>query len=161
MARFGPTISAPLPEKWFAKESLTLLAEDGQANVIASSEPLDAGIDTEQYARVQGDLLHKEFPGYTEFSFEETKAFGGEGGHLRRFEWLPPDGVPVTQMQLYYVPPGQGPDLNRGYTATATTPTSEFERYEPDLRDILEGLLIDSVERDQPALGARLERQGG
>ena len=140
MSRFRPTISAPLPDGWFAKESLTLLAPDGQANVIASSEPLAEEIDTDTYASVQGDLLRTEFPGYDEFSFEETQVFGGRRGYVRRFEWLPPDGVAVTQIQLYFAESG------RGYTATATTPSAEFSRYELELRDILDGLLSDVIE---------------
>ena len=115
-----------------------MLAPDGQANVIASSEPLDDGIDTQSYANVQGNLLRTKFPGYHEHAFEEADAFG-DHGFMRRFEWLPPDGVAVMQIQLYYVEKG------RGYTATATTPKSEYERYEFDLQDILEGLLNESV----------------
>jgi hypothetical protein len=145
MARYRPTISASLPEGWFAKESITLLAPDGMANVIASSEPLDEGIDTNEYAKVQGDLLTKEFPGYEEFSFEETEAFGRGKGYLRRFAWLPPDGDPVVQLQLYYTEPG------RGYTATATTPSTNFARFEFVLRDILEGLVVDAVSPIQQA----------
>src|SRR4051794_34286815 len=137
MARARATISAPLPQDWYAKDSLTLLAPDGQANVIASSEPLSPDIDTARYADVQGDLLEREFPGFRQISFEETDAFGGRRGHLRRFEWLPPDGEAVTQIQLYYAEAG------RGYTATATTPSSEFARYELELRDVLDGLLLE------------------
>jgi hypothetical protein len=140
MSRFRPSLTAPLPEGWFAKESITLLAPDGQANVIASSEPLAPDIDTAAYANVQGDLLTKEFPGYQEFSFEPTEIFGGNRqGFVRRFEWLPPDGVAVMQIQIYYAEPG------RGYTATATTPSSEFERFELELRDVLEGLVVESA----------------
>jgi hypothetical protein len=136
--RFRPTLSAPLLDGWFAKESLTLLAPDGQANVIASSEPLDSDIDTERYATVQGDLLSKEFLGYRQLSLEDSDIFGDRTGLIRRFEWEPPDGVPVTQIQIYFAEPG------RGYTATATTPSSSFDDYEPALREILEGLLIES-----------------
>lgn len=131
---FESTLNAPLPEEWFAKESITLLAPDGQANVIASSEPLDASIDTKRYAEVQGELLRQEFPGYREFVSEPARAFGNEGGILRKFEWLPPDGVLVTQLQVYYAENG------RGFTGTATSPATEFPRYERELRRILEGL---------------------
>ncbi len=30
MQRFKPQLTAPLPEGWFAKESITLLAPDGR-----------------------------------------------------------------------------------------------------------------------------------
>jgi hypothetical protein len=138
--RFRPIISADLPDGWFAKESITLLAPDGQANVIASSEPLDESIDTDAYAAVQGDLLEKEFPGFDEYTIEDSEVFGRGTGLLRRFEWVPPDGVPVMQIQLYYAESG------RGYTATATTPSSQFSRYELELTRILESLLIESLQ---------------
>lgn len=146
MPRFGPTLSAPLLEGWFAKESITLLAPDGKANVIASSEPLDETVDTRRYAEVQGELLVKEFPGFEEYSFEQAEIFGERSGFMRRFQWVPPDGVPIMQVQLYYAEAG------RGYTATATTPTTEFTRYESDLQDVLEGLLVGPVEQQRPML---------
>ena len=123
MDRFERRVSVPLLESWYAKESVTLLAPDGQANVIASSEPLDPEIDTQTYADVQGDLLRREFPGYREQSFKPFPAFGRQG-FLRVFEWSPPDGVTVIQMQMYFVEDG------RGYTATATTPATQFARFE-------------------------------
>jgi hypothetical protein len=135
--RFKPQLTAPLPEGWFAKESITLLAPDGQANIIASSEPLDPSIDTDRYSEVQGELLRKEFPGYREFAYEPAQMLGGRRGFIRRFEWTPPDGVPVTQIQLYYAENG------RGYTATATTPSTAFERFELQFRQLLGGLQLD------------------
>jgi hypothetical protein len=137
MERFRPSIAALKPEDWFAKESITLLAPDGQANVIVSSEPLDLGIDSKEYAWGQGRLLRNEFPGYEEYAFEETEVFGGRRGWLRQFAWRPPDGVPVEQLQLYYAENG------RGFTATATTPSSTFPELEAELRKILAGLSID------------------
>ncbi len=137
MLPFKPTITAVRPDGWFAKESATVLSPDGQANVIASSEPLDRSIDTERYASVQGDLLRKEFPGYREFSFGPTPVFGGHQGFLRHFEWVPPDGVPVTQLQQYFARNG------RGYSATATTSSARFVEIETRLRAILGGLRID------------------
>ena len=50
IATFHGRIGARMPGDWFAKESLTFLAPDGQANVIVSNEALDASIDTAQYA---------------------------------------------------------------------------------------------------------------
>lgn len=133
---FQPQLTIPLFEGWLAKESITILAPDGQANVIASSEPLDPSIDTSQYAQIQGDLLRKEFPGYQEHAFEPARILGGKNGYIRRFEWFPPDGVPVTQIQLYYAEQG------RGYTATATTPTSQFGRFEVEFRQLLGGIAV-------------------
>lgn len=143
MERVKCQISALLPVGWYFKESITLLAPDGRANVIASAEPLDPTIDLKQYAGVQGELLEKEFPGYRELAYEDMNVFGGRGGKLRRFEWHPPpsrsDGEtePVTQLQLYYVENG------RGYTATATAPSTDFGRYQLQLAEILETLLLE------------------
>ena len=113
-----------------------MLHPEGTANVIASSEPLDAEIDTERYAAVQGDLLAKEFPGFELLAFEPKLIFGGRSGFIRRFKWTPPDNMPVTQIQLYYA------EGERGYTATATTPSEQFPELELVLMDILDGLTI-------------------
>ena len=136
---FEPELRLPVMSGWFVKESHTLLAADGQANVIASSEPLDPTIDVQQYAGEQGRLLRNEFPGYDEYEFREELVFGGRPGYIRIFSWTPPDGVPVTQMQMYYAADG------RGYTATATTPSSGFDRYEDSLRAILRDVRIQAV----------------
>lgn len=61
--------------------------------------------------------------------------FGDLPGWIRRFEWTPPDGVRVTQVQLYAVVDG------RGYTATATAPSASFGRFERDLFGILETIV--------------------
>src|SRR4051794_13693233 len=108
MGRFVPRLSGDLPPGWLAKESLTIIAPDGQANIIASSEALDESIDTGAYAGLQGQLLRDEFPGYSEFSFEAVTIFGGQPGFQRHFEWTPPNGPPVTQIQLYYAELGRG-----------------------------------------------------
>jgi hypothetical protein len=138
-ARFTPRISAVLPTGWFAKESMTLLAPDGQANVIASSEPLDPSIDSQRYAEVQGELLENEFPGYRQQTFEEMVVFGKRQGFLRRFQWTPPEGVQVTQMQLYYV------EDCRGYTCTATSPSTTFGQHEDEILAIMKSLTIDRI----------------
>ena len=133
---FQPQITAQMPESWFGKESIMLLAPDGQANIISSSEPLDASIDAAHYAEVQGELLRFEFPYYRELSFNSALVFGNRHGYERRFQWSPPDDSPVTQIQIYYVEKG------RGYTATATTTTASFERYKEQLEKILASLRI-------------------
>lgn len=132
--RFAGGLSLELPGGWFAKESVTIISPDGQANLIASSEPLDHTINTADYARIQGDLLRKEFPGYIEHAFVAARVFGGQPGFIRRFSWTPPDGVPVTQIQLYYAETG------RGFTATATTPSAQFDRFESTFRQLLASL---------------------
>jgi serine/threonine protein kinase len=116
--RTSSQLSVELPPGWYIKESWTLLAPNGQANVIVSSEPLDPSIDVTRYATIQGDLLRREFPGYVEHGFQPFAFASGQQGYRRDFEWTPPDGVCVRQVQLYYAGGG------RGFTATATTPAS-------------------------------------
>jgi hypothetical protein len=77
MRTFQPQLRAALPDTWFAKESITLLAPDGGANIIASSEPLDPGITTEEYTRTQGDVLHQQFPGFEEAELREPSSSAG------------------------------------------------------------------------------------
>ncbi|MEO8095840.1 MAG: DcrB-related protein [Pseudolysinimonas sp.] len=135
-AAFAGRITARMPAGWFGKESITLIAPDGQGNVIASSEPLDGSIDTARYADVQGGLLRSEFPGFHQFSLEEVELYGDRRGLLRFFTWTPPDGVPVMQMQSYYAEAG------RGYTATATSPGTTWERFEEVFRQMLSELRL-------------------
>jgi hypothetical protein len=138
MQSFKPRITSHLlPDGWAAKESITLLEPNRKANVIASSEPLAAGIDTKSYADMQGDLLRSDFPGYTETLFEPTEVWNGRPGYIRRFQWEPPNVPPVTQIQIYYTENGQG------FTATATVPSEDSEHFELQLRLILGGLTID------------------
>jgi len=142
MATFRPSLLANVPDGWLVKESITLLSPDGRANVIASSEPIDPSINSEQYARIQGDLLQEEFPGYALVQFGELEVFGGRPGYYRSFQWLPPDQLPVTQFQLYFAEGG------RGYTATGTTPVDTAAAYQDVLLTTLERLSIMSVTAD-------------
>lgn len=142
--RTRPTLTARLPEDWFFKESLTLLAPAGDANVITSSEPVPDDLDSEAYAKVQGDILQNEFPGYHEHAFEPAVLFGGRKTYVRRFEWSPEEAAPVMQIQIYYAEGG------RGYTATATTPRDNFDSVELKLTEILEGLSIDPDQERRP-----------
>jgi hypothetical protein len=137
MATFRPTLVLPLPDGWFAKESITILAPNGQGNVIASSEPLPTEIDARQYADVQGDLLAKEFDDYSEYTFEPALVFGGRPGYVRQFSWTTQEGQRVTQIQAYYAADG------RGYTATATTPAVSFESFETVFRSVLAGMTLE------------------
>lgn len=136
MSNFKPRLSATLPSDWGVKESLTLLSPDGNANVMVSSEPIDPAMTTEQYAEVQGGLLREQFPGYEEHTDGTARFFGERNARVRRFSWHPPDGVRVTQIQVYFVEDG------RSYTATATTPYDHFPVVELELQEILKRLLI-------------------
>lgn len=130
------TLSAVLPGGWFSKEQLVLRAPDGQANVIFSTEPLEATMDSRRYADSQGKLLAEQCPQYQEFSLDAVTIFGEHAGFLRRFRWTPSGGVPVSQLQAYFV---RGP---RGFTATATTPATVELRNDPVIRTVLAGLRI-------------------
>ncbi len=142
----GSTLTVEVPPEWFFKESITILAPDGQANVIASTEPLDDSIDVETYAQVQGDLLRKEFPGYRETTFTEIGIMGVPGPvYFREFAWTPPDGVEVSQMQIYAVHKG------RGITATATTPTSSYARF----RDVMGEIILSLVHAPSQSIPAQ------
>ncbi len=133
--RYQGTIRADVPAGWFVKESITLLAPSGQANVIVSSEPLDPTLTTEQYAAVQGELLRREFPGYVEHRFDRTRVFGMDG-FLRQFEWTPPDGVRVAQVQAYATRGG------RGFTATGTAPATVAAEHSRTFLDLLRSIEI-------------------
>lgn len=137
MQRFRPRLTAPWPEGWLVKEQITLLAPDGQSNVITSSEPLEPSIDTQEYAKRQADVLQKEFLGYREIWFEPVETVDGRAAYARCFAWTPQDREPVTQIQLYYAEGG------RGYTTTATALSTAFPRLELQLRQLVEGMTIE------------------
>ena len=105
--------------------------------MIASSESLDPNINAHRYAEIQGQLLREECPGYREFQFGPTELLEERQGYMRRFEWTPPDGRPVTQMQLYCV------EKDRGFTATSTTPSTHVQHFELVLRQIPGELRIE------------------
>ncbi len=155
MESFRPQLIAPVPSGWFHKESITVMAPDGQANVIVSSEPLDPGLDAAAYAQNQGYLLAREFPLYYEVSFGPISWLGGHRAFLRHFRWTPPDGVPITQLQAY------GVDAGRGFTATATTPSANFPQVEAVLREVLMGVLLaESRGQRRGVLGGWSSRAG-
>lgn len=122
-----PRLAGEVAADWLTKESLTFLAPDGRANVIASSEPLSAAVDATRYAEVQGDQLRREFPAYRELSFERAVVFGDLLGWVRVFTWVPPEGVPITQVQAYAAEQG------RGFTATATTTSTAYASLRDEL----------------------------
>jgi hypothetical protein len=120
------------------KESLTVLAPYGQANVIVSTDVIDPRMSTEEFASSQGDQLRAEFPGYEELEVS-PHSFAGMPGILRRLRWQPPDGVPVLQLQLYALP-----EPGRSLTATATTAHAAATLTEPQLLEILDSISIDA-----------------
>lgn len=133
-SEFAGSLRALLPHDWRAKESMTFLAPDGQANVIASSEPIDPSLDTARYAQIQGELLRREFPGFEERRSGPDAVFGGREGFRREFTWVPPDGVRVFQTQVYWVNAG------RGYTATSTATVADHA----GAREVLDSVHLGS-----------------
>lgn len=136
LPRTRSQVTALVPPGWYVKQSWTLLSPDGQANVIVSSEPVSPNLDTTEYATTQGDLLRKEFAGFTEVRFEPFALGTHQQGYVREFEWTPPNGVRVRQLQIYYCADG------RGYTATATTPAPGFERLRTTFESVLSSVWV-------------------
>ncbi len=135
-------VTPAVPPGWYVKLSWTLIAPDGQANVIASSEPLSAHFTSDTYAATQGELLRKEFPHFQEFRMRPI-LIGGHSAWQREFAWTPPDGVQVLQHQLYCVVVTV--DGQRGVTATATAPSSSAHRFREVFATILGSLRIGEV----------------
>ena len=136
----GESISINLPDEWFYKESFTLLAPDGRANVILSSEPLEASITTLEFSTIQGDLLETEFPGYEpSIDQEDFPLASGDVAMIRQFNWTPEDGSPVTQAQIYFVADG------RGLTATATATAEHFVAVRETLFGILQSIFVNGA----------------
>ncbi|NUT96362.1 MAG: hypothetical protein HOY78_30480 [Saccharothrix sp.] len=116
------------------------MAPHGRANVIASSEPLDdSGLTAEDYARRQHLMLDSEFPEFrTTVDLMPISVQGAHGtAWFSEFTWTPENAEPVTQMQVYAVRPG------RGYTATATALTADFEDNRDELFDMLMSMVIE------------------
>jgi len=144
MQAFQPRLTALVPDRWVAKESIQMLAPDYRANVIASGEPLGSDMDLDAYAEAQGRLLKEFFPGYTEHELRSAKMFGGRDVLLRRFEWTAPPDVRVAQIQVYFVEAG------RGFTATATVEEKRLEDFQSSLTEILAGLELTGVALTAP-----------
>ncbi len=125
-----------VPNGWHFKQTTTLTAPTGEANVIASSEPLDPSVDTQHYAAAQLGALQREFPHFREVASGQILLGNVVPAVWRQFEWKPPDGVPVTQLQLYAVVGG------RGSTATATTASTSWDRYEGVFHDVLRTMVV-------------------
>ncbi len=106
--------------------------------MIISAEPINPWLDSAQYATVQGELLAREFPSYQQHSFQSELLFGSYFGFIREFSWRPPDGVPVTQLQVYCAIDG------RGYTGTATTTSPAFPQRNACLRETLLSAVVEA-----------------
>jgi hypothetical protein len=132
---YKPTLVALLPDDWFAKESITLLSEDGAANVIASTEFIDPQWDSKQYADVYAQQLVDQFPGYRELSYGPFTCLGNRPGYTRQFEWMSDKGL-VMQRQLYFAEKGTG------WVVTATTTSTSYREMQSQLIQVLDGISI-------------------
>jgi hypothetical protein len=139
MRALRPGLAVGLPEGWFGKESLTVLAPDREANVIVSSETVDDDLETVAYATNQGALMREECAGYEELSFAPVDVFSGRAGWERTYRWTAEGGDDVTQIQVYYVARG------RAYIATATTLSEIFDDVEPTLREVLASVRLTAA----------------
>jgi tetratricopeptide (TPR) repeat protein len=145
MTEYQSRLGVETPQEWTIKESLTMVAPDNAANVIASVESVDREMTTADYADT---IVHgvTELPEYKELGFGPSPVFGERPGLMRRFSWRPEDGEPVTQIQAYLVEGG------RAYLATATTSTDAFEEMQLQLEQMLAGLV---VARSEPAAASQ------
>jgi hypothetical protein len=131
------SLTLGIPRGWSFKESYTLIAPDGQANVIASTEPLPHSMTPFEYQQRQGNELQAEFPEYREHSLEQITVLGlDQLAFLRTFSWRPEEAEQVTQMQLYAVESG------RGITVTATTPSVHFAEQRPTLIEAIRSIKV-------------------
>jgi uncharacterized protein YjbI with pentapeptide repeats len=139
----GLLIEVGVEEGWNSridqdKNEIMILTDDRSANVISSSAtipPKWSGVDAHRYGELETGKELKTFPGYHQLAPKATNVFGVPG-FRRLYEWDPKDGEPVTQIQQYYT------EKDRGYTATATTTSDNFEKYEPQLLDALNRITL-------------------
>lgn len=134
--RTQSTFNIEIPTGWGFKESVEVRSDDGLANFIVSSEPVDEGTDSGEYAARQRTLLKYEVPEFLQHSFERISLDAGENAWLLLFEWLPAGSARVTQLQMYIV------QQARAYTATATARSSDFATFEPVFERTLKSLVV-------------------
>jgi hypothetical protein len=133
MKTYKPKLTAMLPDGWIGRESITLLAPTGNANVIASSDEVNPTLNTKDYADAQVAQARAEFPGYRQLMLKEFRVFGGLPGYIHQFEWESDKGT-VRQTQLYYVANGTV------WYATATATSIAYEQVQGQLLEVLSGL---------------------
>lgn len=130
----GPVTPSP-PLRSPVKEHITLRSRDGQANVIASVEPVDPTLGTAAFADAKGASL-RGLPDYSEQAYGPSVLFGDRDGMLRRFSWSGPHGRHTTHLQAYHARDGSG------YRVTATARTEQFAAREGELRRVIADLRL-------------------
>ena len=145
--RMGTKLTVPLLEGWHAEEeeyaaeeeTITIVSPDRQASVVTSFQHIDPTMDTLRYAPTPTQMLHGDHPGYRELASAEIQFLGERTGFLRRLEWEPKDweGNKAIAIQVYWAEHGHG------VTATTLTDSSNFERFEFQLRGILDELSLE------------------
>src|SRR3712207_403018 len=103
-----------------ARESIQLVAGEGIAYVSASAEFLPPETTAEDYAAQYEEQLRSALPAYEQLGVETVPLPRGRAV-VRKFRWTPPDGDPVTELQMYTVHDG------RGIVSTAGAPATAFE----------------------------------
>ena len=136
-----PRLRAEAPDGFEFKESLTILAPDGQMNVIASSGAAGRGGRCAALRRPPGRPPRTQVPGLSGAALRAA-------GRVRR-----PSGlralVPVAAPTGGRAPAGaRDPDAGllrvarRGYTATATVPSFLLERWRPVMEEVMRSLRL-------------------
>lgn len=132
--RFRPGLTALIPEGWVVRESIQLASAEQNAYVVASVDVLARGTTAEQYAGQYEEQLRRRLPGYEEVLVETVELPQARSGFLRKFRWAPPEGEPITELQMYVVENG------RVIVSTARAAEEAFDELEPQLRDLLAGI---------------------
>ena len=122
------------PAGWFVREAVEITAGELRGHVTAASEPVEAGTTAADYADRYEAILSSTLSGYTELGRDTRRMFGGREAVVRRFEWSPPGGERVTQLQAYCV------DGDLGYVATATAMSAWFSKVESRLEQLLSNI---------------------
>jgi hypothetical protein len=111
--RFSPT----------RQNSVRFVNVNGSANILGTAERLGP-ITSEAYANNTGLQLERGFAEYEELSLDRTDLRSAVGGFRRVYEWTPPDGRRVRQVQVYIA------ECRQGYVFTATALATDFSDFE-------------------------------
>jgi hypothetical protein len=137
MDRYVTAFSIGRPPDWATRETLTLSHPSGQANIMVSTEAVAPETTTEEYAEAAGQQFRQaELADFREGEIESTQLADGTPALMRRLEWTPEEGEPVTQIQLYSAGGG------RAVTATGTTLSASFRQFELELEQLLLTLAV-------------------
>ncbi len=128
------------PSGWTFQQSVRLLSPDGRASVVVDNEPVDAGVDADDYARVSLASMQREFPGF-ELQQEGRTFFRGIGDvPWYQVTWVPVGGRRTKQLQVYAV------QDSRGTAITATCADDDWDEFEePFWETIANAVIPDAI----------------